>query len=365
MLRRKLILILAPLVVLMLGVAVTAVLVLQNLLTDLRHVQTQALATVDHVGEVGNEIAMIQTELYRLQLGSERHLDKLLDCAETLQAAAAELGQHYCVAEEPCAGIYRNLQTRLPVFCKSVSAMATSQDPALTRKYNDSALQSAVTMNQDILEIGRFVRAHAEVEQRDLVTHFRRLVLGMAVAFLLLINTSILLLLRAANMVLRPVSHLVQASRALGQEQFDHRVALPQGDEFGELAHAYNSLAEQLQANEQRKLEMMGQVALTLNHELNNAMAIIELQLELLHRKARSDQGHEKYLRQIRECLERMTGTIASLKRVRRIVLTDYIEGVKMLDLQKSVEEEPSSPSASPVSGDLSEDIQGQGASKE
>ena len=34
-------------------------------------------------------------------------------------------------------------------------------------------------------------------------------------------------------------------------------------------------------------------------------------------------------------------GTVAALTRVRRIVLTDYLSGVKMLDLEASVADEP------------------------
>ena len=37
------------------------------------------------------------------------------------------------------------------------------------------------------------------------------------------------------------------------------------------------------------------------------------------------------------ESLRRMAGTVESLKRVRRIVLTDYISGTKMLDLPRSI----------------------------
>jgi hypothetical protein len=43
-----------------------------------------------------------------------------------------------------------------------------------------------------------------------------------------------------------------------------------------------------------------------------------------------------------------MTHTVEALKRVRRIVLTDYVEGVKMLDLQRSVEEDPGIPALEP-----------------
>jgi hypothetical protein len=42
---------------------------------------------------------------------------------------------------------------------------------------------------------------------------------------------------------------------------------------------------------------------------------------------------------------------VQSLKNIRRIVLTDYLPGTKMLDLQRSVEVEPSSaPEATPRS---------------
>jgi hypothetical protein len=44
---------------------------------------------------------------------------------------------------------------------------------------------------------------------------------------------------------------------------------------------------------------------------------------------------------QIHESLARMTVTLERLKHVRRIVLTDYTEGTKMLDLERSVAEEP------------------------
>jgi len=46
---------------------------------------------------------------------------------------------------------------------------------------------------------------------------------------------------------------------------------------------------------------------------------------------------------QIRESLARMTATLERLKHVRRIVLTDYAEGTKMLDLEKSAAEEAAS----------------------
>jgi signal transduction histidine kinase len=112
------------------------------------------------------------------------------------------------------------------------------------------------------------------------------------------------------------------------------------------LAQAFNHLAGQLQENERRKIETLGQVALTLNHELNNAMATIEMQLALLRRPANDKQAIEKCLRQIHENLQRMAKVVESLRQVRRIVLTDYLGGMKMLDLEQSTRQESPTPSS-------------------
>lgn len=186
-----------------------------------------------------------------------------------------------------------------------------------------------------VLETANSVSVHAEYA--SLVSRFRWIVLGLTIVFLIVINISVVMLLRTAAMVLQPVESLIEGTRELAHENFAHRVRIDQDDEFGELARAYNHMADQLQANEARKLETLGQVALTLNHELNNAMAIISLQLQLLSRHGGDGRGVEGYAKQIRESVARMTATVDSLKRVRRIVLTDYSAGVKMLDLKRSL----------------------------
>jgi HAMP domain-containing protein len=175
-----------------------------------------------------------------------------------------------------------------------------------------------------------------------LAARFKWLVLGLSVSFLVVINASALVLLRAAGMILQPMDRLVVASRELAAEHFDHRIPLDRKDEFGELAQAYNQLAAQLQANESKRLETLSMVARTLNHELNNAMGIIELQLQLMARSANQREPLEKFFQCIGESLNRMSQTVESLKHVKRIVLTDYLGGTKMLDLQKSTQSDES-----------------------
>jgi len=178
-------------------------------------------------------------------------------------------------------------------------------------------------------------------EQTNLGRYFRALVLGLTLAALVMVNVAIIVLLRTAQVVLKPVAALVEGSRELAAEHFDHRVMVDQKDEFGELAKAYNHLAGQLQANEERKTETLRQLAVTLNHDLNNAMAVIELQLGLLDRQAGGNPLLARHLNEIRSNLAQMSGTVSSLKNIRRVVLTDYVPGQKMVDLPRSMEPPP------------------------
>ena len=111
-------------------------------------------------------------------------------------------------------------------------------------------------------ESGRDVDlAHVAAEQATLAARFRTLVVVVVVVFLVVINASILVLLRGEAMILQPVERLTEAARHLNEDRFDYRLEWDREDEFGELARAYNNLAGQLQSSERGKLETLGQVA--------------------------------------------------------------------------------------------------------
>ena len=197
----------------------------------------------------------------------------------------------------------------------------------------------AILLLQDVLAQLSDPFKHDPATHALLARRLTWVVLGLSMAFFVLVNASVVLLLRAAGMILSPVDRLVAASRELAAEHFQHRVPLDRCDEFDELASAYNDLAQRLEANERKRVETLGMAALTLNHELNNAMGMIELQLQLVARRVGDREPVEKSLRCIGDGLSRMRRAVESLKHVKRIVLTDYVQGTKMLDLQKSTEQ--------------------------
>jgi signal transduction histidine kinase len=312
---------------------------LQGVLGALDHTNGADAAVVETSNRMGTEINEIEIELRTIQIGRQRHLDGLIARIESLKGDTAEFGAEYGRPIPEARPLYERIASNLSVFEKEVGKLATLQDEQLGRPHMDAAMGASIALRQDIWTVGRMMRAHTAREERDAIAQFRWVVLALAVVFVVVINVSVMMMVRMGRMVLRPVERLVEASRRLGREEFDYRVRLRATDEFGELAAAYNRLAEQLSANERRKLETLGQAAVMLNHELNNAGAIIKLQLQLLERQNSGNPAMARALRQIHESLARMTETVERLKHVRRIVLTDYTADTKMLDLERSVAE--------------------------
>src|SRR5690242_7849287 len=95
---------------------------------------------------------------------------------------------------------------------------------------------AAVLLMQDVLWRLNNPMEHDWASHAHLAARFKWIVLALALAFLIVLNASVLVLMRAAAMILNPVDRLVTASRELAAEHFDYRIDLPGArDEFGEL----------------------------------------------------------------------------------------------------------------------------------
>lgn len=293
--------------------AVVALALLQHLLGQTDRFNREAAVMLDDLGTLDGAIVAIESG--RLDPAPIR------DALTRLETRAAELGP---------AGGARAACTRVRSLLEPYLAAPA---PAA-----DAVSEPMVELHAAVRELSAGLHGYLAERQTSLQRGFRSLVLALTLAAFVMVNLSVFVLLKMVHSVLSPVGALVEGSRELAAERFGHRVKIDRNDEFGELAHAYNRLAEQLETNEQRKTETLHQLAVTLNHGLNNAIAIIELQLRLLDRQSGSNPTLAAHLREIRTCLGRMTGIVASLKHIRRIVLTDYMPGQKMVDLERSVE---------------------------
>jgi nitrate/nitrite-specific signal transduction histidine kinase len=317
LLRRKLLTRLGLLVAAFVLGAVGALWALQSVMDRVDHANADAASLIDGILRVGGAVNAVEAS-------ADAPAPARDDAAKRLRTELDSLGRHpVAAARGPAAPAYAKARDTLDAFLQ-----ARSPDANLR-------MQSAVQ------DLALALRTHVAQEQALAGRNFRLLVLALTLAALIMVNVAVLVLLHTARSILRPVTALVEGSRQLAAERFDHRVNVPDTDEFGELAHAYNSLAAQLASNEERKTQTLRQLAVTLNHDLNNAMAIIELQLALLDRQAAGSPAHGDRLRDIRAALSRMAGLVASLKNIRRVVLTDYGPGQQMVDLEKSLADDP------------------------
>lgn len=329
MLQRKLLTRVGLLIAAFVVGAVGAIWALQTVLTGLDRANADASLLTDGIETVSTAANAVQAAAF--SISQDR-----VKLAEELKASVDRLGEHPINQSGTAAGNYARLKEGVPTF------LAAWEDARFrgTQASSEAAFGASLDLQVAIQELGREFRTHIAAEQSRVGRTFRYMVLGLTLAALVMVNVAAIVLLRTAHLVLRPVAALVEGSRELAAERFDHRVEVGLGDEFGELAHAYNRLAEQLQTTEDRKTEVLRQLAVTLNHNLNNAMAIIELQLGLLDRQSGGNPAHAQRLREIRNSLASMSSTVASLKNIRRVVLTDYLPGQMMIDLEKSVAEE-------------------------
>lgn len=339
MLRKKMLMFLGAIVGLLLLVAVVAILLLQSVLADLDHAAVQDGSLLQTANAMTDTMTRIEIDLREIQRNETRHLDDLVDHLEDLKRLTAAFGEHYARPIPTARPTYEAIQTQLDTFTRHIAMLATVDDDQLMRDHTDQAIAASISLRENILTVARLMREHTASEEHAAIAGFRWVVLGLGIVFVILLNVSLIVLIRMSHVVVKPVEDLVEGSRRLEHEEFDFRVKVRPGDEFSELADAYNHLAERLQLNERRRLETLAQAAVTLNHELNNASAIIKLQLQLLQKQSGDNPAMEKALHQIHESLARMTHTVDALKRVRRIVLTNYSADTQMLDLAESTKD--------------------------
>ncbi len=340
MLRRKLLLMLALLTLLMLGTALSSVLLMQGVLRDMEHINSVALLGTSASRTLSKQLDELESELNGWQIEMPTDAASLWSLTSSIGEQINELQDSYHMdsgAQWPVPGLKHALGDLEKKIAQTIRT-----DPTNAAQLMNEAQSLTRQMRLQVHDLAEFGFEYMKAEQHDLTKQFRWTAIGLAIAFVVLMNVSIFVLFRAAALVMRPVDQLLEASRHLAREDYGYRVEIGKNDEFHELAQGFNHLAEQLEMNEERKIETLRQVARTLNHELNNAIGIIELQLRMVAKSPGYDDTSGQQLQRIHDALRHMNQTMMSLTHVRRVVLMDYIEGVKMLDIKLSTQ--PDSP---------------------
>ena len=121
----------------------------------------------------------------------------------------------------------------------------------------------------------------------------------------------------------------------------DWRVTLPIYIAYGAIAISVGWLSEQLhlfydRAIQGERVAVVGQVAIAIRHEVNNALAAIIAEGQLLEEDGRLTHPEDKRsLENIIAMARRVNASMEKLATVSHAPVTDYTAGVKMIDLKQ------------------------------
>ncbi|MCB0240862.1 MAG: HAMP domain-containing protein, partial [Anaerolineae bacterium] len=143
----------------------------------------------------------------------------------------------------------------------------------------------------------------------------RGTLLSFALAGLAAMVVAGLLAVLLSRRLLRPIRGLENASLAIARGDLDRRVPVESADEIGELAGAFNSMAQQVQTT----MEQQRQFVANASHELRTPVTNIKLRSEALLGGGVTDTARAKrYLVEIdseADRLGRLAATLLDLSR--------------------------------------------------
>ncbi len=133
----------------------------------------------------------------------------------------------------------------------------------------------------------------------------------------------------------------IQLLVALNVEAEDWRITVPIYTAYGTIAISVGWLSQQLHLFYERALQgermaVISQVAIAMRHEINNALATILAEGQLLEQDARiTHPEDQESLQNILVMTRRIRDSIDKLVNLTHVPLTEYVEGVQMIDLSK------------------------------
>jgi len=88
-----------------------------------------------------------------------------------------------------------------------------------------------------------------------------------------------------------------------------------------------------------QKLEAIHELVVTLNHEMNQPLAVSSSLIQMMIKKMEEGiKPTSKGLEMIYKQFLKISKLLKEINEIKQIVTTDYIKGIKMIDLKKSVD---------------------------
>ncbi|MBK8937839.1 MAG: HAMP domain-containing histidine kinase [Polyangiaceae bacterium] len=235
-------------------------------------------------------------QAHTLIVFDDTHLDHYRDVVAVASQAIDELRAALATPED--AALVDELEAHRAANHKTFEELTV---PAVLRGDRAEAVRLHEDMEKSVVAFSRTVRqlhdrndaraTEARVEMERAWSRAQMAALACLAAALVLGAVMAYLLTRT---VVARVAVLRAGAERIGAGDLEHRIRLDARDELGELARAFDTMAEALARREEelvraQRLASMGQVAAGIAHELNNPLGVILGYVKLLRRRGEWD----------------------------------------------------------------------------
>lgn len=183
-------------------------------------------------------------------------------------------------------------------------------------------LAGAITLLLTAVSVGpglyrRHVRDALGTLPSDVMHHLntafgQAMLISLGIATLVAVLTAVAVSVFISRRVVGPIGELAHAARRISRGAYEERVPVAGSDELGMLAASFNEMAAALQSAEQRRHELLSDVA----HELRTPLATIDAYLDALDDDVLpNDPATRATLRAQTERLERLAQDLQRISR--------------------------------------------------
>lgn len=138
-----------------------------------------------------------------------------------------------------------------------------------------------------------------EIEQREAFAQIINLRNAIFKVSMVVTAVIVLVVVFISRSITTPIHELVKGAERIGRGDLNHRITISSRDEIGVLAQSFNTMVKNLSETQRKliqseKLASIGQLAAGVAHELNNPLANISLNAEMLMRTCKDETTARK-----------------------------------------------------------------------
>ena len=171
-------------------------------------------------------------------------------------------------------------------------------------------------MNLKVTSAGREVILQVATSFNSVLDRERNIKLITYVMVPLLIVISSVFAFIIAGNVMRPIKNLMDIANSIAASNLSKRVPeLDTEDDVAELSRTLNNLLDRLEKSFKGQENFVANAS----HQLNTPLAIIKGELDVLESKDRSPEEHQKFLKSLREEIERLIDLVKKMLLVSRV----------------------------------------------